>query len=617
MIQKLGLVILVLAAGILLFWSQEAWRGERATEPPESERAPALSVSLDPPPAPSAAPAGSPRAEVTRTALPEELQTAATNPAAAVERFRLRGVLLHSSDRRPAGYEELVFHFGEESAPIATDAAGRFETGAVVPRGPVRAWHMGANLPIEPETLLFEPRSDGAPMEVVLVLRDPAAWLALEVVTWNGAPTAAEIRWRFHPGVVSDSARVRSGRSPTDARGRVDLPFPSADPGARMVLLARAGDDLVSDMVVLEAPLADVPLQLVLERGGRIRARVVREGGIPLEGKRIQLRTQDRDLSVDEATSDAAGVASFGAVAPGNYRLEFWHAESSDWIAAHAKGERGRTSEVELVVPVLPLAVAGRVLDEAGLPLEEVRIVAAFDDGHTTTTLTYAGGAFSVTCLGSGAVRLSTEPELSGDRYEPAELVVPFGTSDIVIRRREPLPLSTLALEILDRNTLARIPQAMALGFVEPLRENWSFHRAPDGLLALDLKLYEDAWLALDAFGYRRQVLRALDLARAGPEGGPCRVLLEPGLERSLSIFDQQTGQPLRGALVFDAERLVATSDGDGHARVELPSWPAELRIQAADHADGIWACKEWLAELGDGAIWLERTSHDTAPADR
>lgn len=617
MIPKLGLVILVLGAAILLFWARGDRRGDRAAEPQTSGMAHTLEQAhLVAPPTPSETPPAL-RVEVTsRTAVDEATPTTETAPVPAVDRFRLRGTLLHSSDRHPAGGEELVFHFGDESTHVVTDAGGRFVTDAAVPRGAVRAWHMGANLPIEPETFLPEPRSNEELEEVVLVLVDPSAWLAIEVVAVNGAPVAAELLWHFHPGKVSETMRARSGKAPTDGLGRARLPFPGVDPGARLMLLARAAE-LVSDVILLQAPLPADPVQLVLDRGGSIRARVVVAGGEPLKDERLTLWSEDREMGLDDATSDAGGLATFSAVAPGRYRIDFWHDGTSQWIHAKVEVERGQTTEVDLEVPLLPLGVAGRVIDEAGLPLEGIRIVASFDDGVSTTTSTHGNGKFSVACLGSGSVRVSLEPEISGDRYQPTQIEVPFGTNDIVIRRLPAVPTSSLTLEIFDRNTLVRIPGAMVLGFVEPLRENWSFHHAPDGLAVLELKLYEDACLAVQAVGYRRRELRALDLVRAGPEGGPYRLLLEPGLQHALQIFDDESGKALLGALVFDGELLVATADGAGRARIELPTWPDELRIQAAGHADRVWTCKDWLAELGDGQVWLERVPADAAPPPR
>lgn len=561
------------------------------------------------------------------------LAPVAATPAAQAEeeRHRLRGVLVHSSDGRPAAGAALVFHYGEEYSEAVTDADGRFQTDRLVPRGAVRVWHRGKapdpvaaeHLEIEPGTFLLpEAGLGGEPGEVRLVLVDPAAWLEVEVVAASGVPTQAELRWIFRP---PEGAGLSwgSGRSPTDGKGRARLPFASVAPGARMLLVAVLRQDvvwpvrehvaLVSERVTVETPLPEEPVRLVLDTGGTIRARAVDANGEPLKGEEIVLEDRALRLSDDTKTTDAAGIATFTAVAPGSYQISYWHDPTSDWVGEEVTVERGSTVEVELRAPSLPLAVAGRVVDANDLPVEGVRFVVGVGDS-STTTITDEQGAFSVGSAQRGPVHVSVEPNPWTDRYAPAELDVPFGTRDVLIRELESRPTTTLTLEILERGTLARIPDAMVLGFVEPGRFDW--FRARAGLVSLELKLYDDVWLAVEAMGYRRRMLRAVELARDVPAGEACRVLLESGLERWLQILDDESGEALVAARVFDGERLVATADGDGRAAIDLPAWPRELRVQAAGHVDAVWSCEDWLAELEDGIVWMVRAPEGRAASE-
>jgi hypothetical protein len=534
---------------------------------------------------------------------------------------RLRGVLVHSSDRRPAPSAVLGLDCGTEIKDVVTDADGRFETD-VLPGG-VRVWHKGdlpdplwaERLPVRPETFLVSgPPGGDEPAEVELALADPAAWLEVEVVTLSGIPAQADLSWFFRPA-ENAGLPLSGGDSPTDAAGRARLPYPGVQPGSRMTLRARGKENLVSDSVTVEPPLAAEPVRLVLDLGGTIRALVIGKEGEPLSGEAVSLVVAEAQIFETEfqETTDAAGAATFSSVPPGRYRLIYWHEEASLKIEAEAEVERGTTVEVELRVAGLPLAVAGRVVDGEGRAVRGVTIDVAIAEARITTE-TDEYGVFSVESAERGRVRLMVPPDPWSERYEPAELEVPFGTRDLLIRQRESRPTTSLTLEILEARTRAPVPGALVLSFVEPRRSSWSFHRAPAGVAAFELKLHHDVGLAVEAVGYRRRIFRAAELARETPPGEPCRVLLEPGLERSLLIVDEESEEPLAGARVLDAERLVATSDRDGRAEIDLPAWPLELRIRADGHADAVWNCKDWLSELGEGTVLMERIPEPDAP---
>lgn len=622
---KLGLAVLVLAVGILLVWSwsqrpgarETASRRDEAPSPGKTEEAARERTSLAPTAGKDETRDHASREEVAGSAREVEREPELeTVPVASPERFRVRGTLLHSSDHRPASGAVLVFNYGDEFTRVATDSAGRFATEPVVPRGAVKVWlekaetdsEVGVLLDVEPEVFLLpEPGPDGEPQELALLLRDPEAWLAVEVFDARGVPTPAEVDWfsrSDEPSLV-----ILRGSSRTDAGGRIRLPLTSLAPGSWLALLARGVGELVSDVVTVEAPPLPGPVRVVLDVGGTVRARAIDAAGGTMAQEDLVLRAMDDRIGLvatRSAATDAKGVVTFLAVAPGSYRLHFADPPTHEPVEAPVEVERGGVTEVELRIPPWPLAATGLVLDQVGKALAGVEIwFASAGDGQWTTT--DEEGRFAFRAPPGGSVRLSTEMDFLGDRYEPARVEVPFGTRDLVFRLVESRPSTSVVLEIVARDTLQRIPGSNVLRFREPLRNSWGFARAPEGITTFDAKLLEGMCIAVEAPGYRRRELALLELVEAGPEGGPWRVELERGLARSLRILDEDD-EPLRDAVIWEGERRIATCDGDGRAVVELPDWPVELRITAPGHTDGVWTCTDWLYELGDGEVRLERS---------
>ncbi len=622
----LGLAVLVLAVGILLVWSWSKRSGVREPEQPNGEATAApetpKGAGLTHVSEPGETTDYPPREEVAARApaLVELEREPEVTPVAPPDRFRLRGTLLHSSDHRPAGGALLAFQFGEESTRVATDATGRFVTDPVVPRGAVQVSLAEAEtdsddavlLQVEPEVFLLpEPGVDGEPQEVALVLHDPPGWLEVEVFDARGAPTAAEVNWfsRSEDPSLDDGGRSQGGTSRTDPNGRIRLPFTSLASWSWLSLLAQGDGDLVSEVVTVEAPPSPEPVRVVLDVGGTVRVQAIDGAGRVMKQEEVLLRAPDARtgmVATRLATTDASGVATLPSVAPGSYQVLFYHPPTSEPLEVPVDVVRGVATEVELRIPLWPPAAAGLVLDQEGKALWGVAIRLG-SDGDSQETTTDEQGRFAFRAPPGGPVRVSTEGDFLGDRYEPAAVEVAFGTSDLVFRRIESRPLTSLTLEIVERGTLERIPGSSVLRFREPLRNEWGFARAPDGIASFDVKLLEGMCIAVEAPGYRRREFALLELVRDGPEGGPFRVELERGLGRSLRIVDQDD-QPLKDACIWDGDRLVATSDGDGRAVVDLPGWPVELRITAPAHAEGVWTCKDWLYELGDGEVRLERS---------
>ncbi|HEX6882640.1 MAG TPA: hypothetical protein VF530_04610 [Planctomycetota bacterium] len=620
MAVRVALVALILVAAILGFFlvrgERTAGRAAPRTGAPEERIGPAdlAPAALEPAPAVI-------ESALQREAVPAIAAEGAAAPALApTSGRRLRGVLRHSADHRPVPDAQLVFWQGETFSEALTGADGSFTTDPVLASGAVRVWHKGPapdptllhHLEIRPETLLLPEPPPGADFEPVeLLLVDPPAWVEVEVVHANGVPAEAQLRWLFRPPAGGGTMM----RAPTGADGRARVAFPRIDPGAYLLLVACTAEE-VSEIVRVDAPPDGERVRLVLEEGGRVRVHVLEADGRPRPGQQVAVEDPEalhRLLDLGSQTG-ADGVALVSGVPPGPRRAQFHDEETSETVRAMVTVERGLTVDVELRVPDLPIAAAGRVLDAEGRPRSYVTVVATIA-GRSDSVQTDTEGAFSIGWKRErGPVRLTIDAGLTEDRYLPAALEVPFGTRDVLFRCAETRPTVTLALEVVEEKSGALLPGAMVLGFLEPARSSWSFHRATEGLATLQLKPYDDVGLAIEAVGYRRRIVSATELLRDAPAGTPARVALAPGLERWLQVLDEEDDAPLLDARVLDGERLVATTDADGRAWIDLAQWPAELRVEAAGHAQGRWTCRDWLTELGDGVLWLARASAEIEP---
>jgi hypothetical protein len=356
------------------------------------------------------------------------------------------------------------------------------------------------------------------------------------------------------------------------------------------------------------------PVELVLERGGALVARVLEADGRPRAGQELRLDTEDRErpFALGSLATDAGGEARIAGLPPGPLHVRLYGPEGPEEVGTIVTIERGVRVDVELRVPHEPLAAAGAVLDAEGQPLAGVQIDARIGARRTTAT-SDAEGRFALRSAERGPVRLAPDLYLQADRFEPRGLEVPFGTPDVVFRQLAVRPPARLELEVVDRASGAAIPRGLALGYVDPERSSWSFHRITDGRVTVELRPYDDVGLAIGAVGYRRKTIRPTEFLSEMEPGTPVRLALEPGLEHWLRVLREADEQPLLDARILDGERLLATTDGDGRARIELATWPTELRVLATGNAERVWTCADWLAELDEGTVWLPVAAPDAS----
>jgi hypothetical protein len=577
------LLLVVLGAVLALLWPSEE-RGDRGTaldEPPETHAQRATTL-LEPVRPLSSGETSSSRASELDSQPVEASTPAATSSARPLT--RLRGYLLRSSDRTGVAGAELTFHVDAEDimTQVVTDASGAFETEPVIPPGIVRAWAVAREL--ERSEFLVTEISDAEPMhEIELVWIEPNASVDV-LVTQDGAPAKAWVDW-----LRSESRGWN--RADTDPLGRAHLDVSRMMPGATLRLAAH-GESSASPWKELVFPWPTEVVQLELEPMGSVLVRLRDRLGRPMQGELVQIL----DLEArHEGRTDAFGQAVVERVLAGPARVFVtWGEEQTIDVPA------GRRLEIDVVVENERL-VAGRVLDEDGAGLGEVRVY-AYTDGGGYSIPTEEDGSFAIRCEESeqlGPVRVEMGTEVEDDRFEPESVTVRAGTTDLVFRRTSSAESVEVTIAAVDARSLELVSDARFLLFRELYPGSGDSYQAPDGFACCACKPGDDLRFLLRAPGHRDRTIAWTELpddVRAGDvrAGATLRLTLEPGFDWTVRVIDAETEEPIAGASVLDGDALLATTDISGSARIVLPQWPAELRV-VGDGLDETWSCQELM----------------------
>jgi hypothetical protein len=350
----------------------------------------------------------------------------------APEGLQLRGTLRSSRDLRPVAGAKLSFVLEDKPHRVITDVNGSFETGPVLSAGVVRTWHVadgpGGRFPIrreiKPSTLLVESPAPGtAPSDVELYVIEPDVRVRVQV-TRDGATTPAS--------VVCNIPSMSSWQSQdTDSLGRAEFGLQALEADTAITLWAHASDDR-SPAITLHTPLGEEVVQLTLEPSGSVR---------------VSVRDADGRAAADEyvfvvgggpsAFTDEDGVALLNLVTAGEVEVGAASLEERLAVVVPAHGE----ARAEFVVPALPVALAGRVLDERGEGLEEV-VVSCYTHALHATVRSGDDGRFELRDAfePGGKVRVTAGGGVEDDRFDPEDIAVPIGTRDLTFVRRTPLP---------------------------------------------------------------------------------------------------------------------------------------------------------------------------------
>ncbi len=508
----------------------------------------------------------------TRSSLRAVDPVAPAMPGPAV---RIEGVLLHARDRRPAAGIGLAFVVGERETEVSTDARGRFalgpfEPGTVVSVRRVEQDNLGrcpAQEEIRPRRVLV-PEVEGVGLE--LLLFEPDAWLDVQVLR-AGRPA---------------QARVFSGSTGADTGpdGRVRIPFCGLEAGDEVWVVAHA-DGTRSSSARLVHPWPDEVLSLELVATGIVRVRVTDAAGAPAPGVRLRLANQAHEMKTDRL-----GLASFHDLLPGEHRIAIeGRLDAPQTVQVPEGGE----TWLDYALPALPLLVSGRVVDEAGEPLEGVELwlrhgaswgrAESRPDGTFQAFHEIDPSADVLVTVGGG---------VEDERYERERFLVPVGARDVLVRRLARLEEVELSLALVDGLTQRNLGDALVV-FHRGDEQPFSAFAVSDGLLQCSLKPYGDTVAVARAFGHRDRTLTLPELAEGLAAGRVHRVLLQPGLDLRVRVLDARTQAPLSGARIVDAGSQLATTDADGRARLVGDTWPAALRVTADGYESGTWTAPE------------------------
>lgn len=513
-----------------------------------------------------------------------------------------------------SGVPDLPLTFEPIDAPeheATTDAEGRFSLEAALPAGVVEIYveedPLARELSLGEASVWLLEEHLGGEKELRLEAVAPALVVRARVVDFEGEP-------------APDCSVVISYRGPEDA----DMDWEASDDDGRAqftfyepqdwsaVQLWAMGKNAASRTVSLELPIGEGPTLLELEPSGRVRVEVVDPQGSPIPGVPLVLRAVHdhgaRGLHQQNRTR-GQGRAEFHPLPPGEYRLFSWrHPEIREDLVVEVGAITRLRFELEHAATVAP-AVSGRVVDEDGKPLGDVQLEVR--TGHTGDWIsTQSDGSFSHRALPTETVVVSTLGAI-GDRYQPEEIEVPFGTTDVQFVRVEEVPTRSLSLEIVDRHTGEGIVDSE---FCIYLKRDWTaalwWNAEWERMSALEFKVRPDAnWMAY-APGYRRQRGSMPELLERLGEGDKLRLELVRGYEHRFRVRDDDAGLLDNVRVLLDGVEVGRTG-ADGEVWLELAEWPERLEFELAGYELGEFEPFLGWDDFEPSEVWIEPEEED------
>jgi RNA polymerase sigma-70 factor (ECF subfamily) len=309
----------------------------------------------------------------------------------------------------------LVHWWHQPLAPEPVEARGANAGAAAVVTAP-------------PEPAAGSQRVVAAGGEVLATPRDesPGSLRVLLTYADNGEP-ASEV-----PVVVDERCGFLRPKRVLRTNAVGEALFAALAPRAVMVSTVDVGGWREVDV----RPAVETVVNLTVRRGYRLLGRVVDEHGAPVAGAHVYARLPSTSEYTHVVVSDGNGrfelfpvgdYASVGARAPGGRRSPF------------VSGVPGpdRTIRIELVVHAVGADLAGRVVDEQGLPIEAARLLVKAkpsDDYERTedglylvadgdvTARTAADGRFELLGLRAGSVQVQVASRDHGRTERSFEL---------------------------------------------------------------------------------------------------------------------------------------------------------------------------------------------------
>jgi len=491
----------------------------------------------------------------------------------------------------------LLLRQGALELAARTDGAGRLETEGIWSPGEVSIQHRpDADRPgrdsrweVDPWRVRIGPRDPrGTEPEHRLTAEPPAFTLTVLAREPDGGSlgdvdVALVHVWRDAAGELH-SGQVVEQR--TDAMGTARFPVPRrAERDGAVRLLARdPARARSSRFLTLDAPLGPGPWTLVLEPCGCVRVQALDRLGRPLARGFVTVTSADTAraaIGLGGARIED-GVARVEGLGPGRHRLRVQDDETGDRRVIEVDVDAGRESDVAVRFDDgrTALAAGGRVLDEEGRGLGGVRVWLETGGAEERYARTDADGAFRFFAPPAEWATVSTANEITSDDFAPARTRVPFGATDVVLRRTTTRAPRSVAFLVTDGDT-GKPPTEGGVYLLrgEPRSAGgWRWADLVEGRTEFSVPWRPGLRYRVHCAGYL-PVEEALPAD--GPPEGPVTVTLRRGFRRVLTVLDASTGVPLAEARIRDPEGRIDRATGEqGRAELVARDWPTRLRVE-------------------------------------
>ncbi|HEX7181544.1 MAG TPA: carboxypeptidase regulatory-like domain-containing protein [Thermoanaerobaculia bacterium] len=368
--------------------------------------------------------AGLPAPVLPEVVLPEPVRDLDLGRIVLPRGVTLAGVVTDPEGRPIPGAEVRATAIGRESAPeeppirATTGDDGGFRLGGLREGEPVdlRAEH--------PDYAPAEIAGvEAAPDPPVVMVLTPGSWLSGQVVDEEGEGIAGAVLAAWVSPAPGSGARGIDGlQVAAAADGRFEIR--GLPPGALRLRASAPGhqDTEVSGLEL--QPLEPLDgVQLVLPPSAALEGTVRNAQGAPVPRARIAVRpaTADRPedgaRAVEDRQVDAEGRFRVDGLAPGAVLVLADHDRYRQ--VERPLDLRPGVNRIDLVLEP-GLAVAGRVVDEAGDPVAGAQVRLAEAGADSASARSRADGSFRLTGLSAGRHSL----EASREGFSPAQLTV-------------------------------------------------------------------------------------------------------------------------------------------------------------------------------------------------
>ena len=566
----LAVALLVCLGVVIFFRGEERGPRQRIESPDHTEVVEPQAGELAPAPTAATPEPGS------RTELTGPADSSAEQASEPVERPDLVGRVLFAASGEPYANKLLAIWDASSYRKLTTNDQGGFSELEIHAGsyGFAIADKLGSALgwKLKRDRFDLSPRADGAPIELELVVELATSTLEVEVVPRPGSEAPCNVTFGS-PGFFIRARTWRPGE------GDLRFGYRQSELTDGVLLWAASEEGEFSEFVALEADRMPSRVRLDLRAGATVDVRVWTHEGEVAPGRQVLLIPRNGLDAMEGGapeTTDDAGRASFQHLPPCPTDVCLLTADG--YFASYERIEllpAEHTSLEITLVPGLPLAVSGVVLDEAGEPLANCMLVVqpeGLPRHWERNVTTGSDGTFALHAPECPAVVVTANLDPSGGVFSPSSLRAEHGADDLVLRRTSVAAERSFQVLAIDTESGEPLDEVVASFDRGPAGRRWSITYAPRKHFTV--RVEEDTRLRVAAEGYRSL---ALSLAEALDElkgDEPLRLEMTPGLHLRLRVFDAASDTPLPEVLFVAPGGGRARSDGAGWVTLEADTWP-------------------------------------------